>query len=76
MTDVEAKISFSDIVGTISIPQVTPAAQPPHPSKRKVVQISFGTETNPIGALCDDGTMWSYNKATTKWSRIPDVPPS
>jgi hypothetical protein len=41
---------------------------------RKVIQVSSGSETNPVIAVCNDGSMWSFNKQANIWSRMPDVP--
>jgi hypothetical protein len=49
--------------------------QPNPPGKtRKVVQVSQGSEVNPIVALCDDASVWFYTKSSDSWTRVRDVP--
>ena len=48
--------------------------KPPSPEVRRVIQITSGSDTNPVVALCNDSSMWVYNKADSIWSVLPDVP--
>jgi hypothetical protein len=45
-----------------------------NPPPRKVIEVSSGSDTNPIIALCDDNSIWYYTKATNKWTRVADLP--
>ena len=44
--------------------------------RRKILQITGGSETNPIIVLCDDDSIWYYNKQSDTWTKVPDVPDS
>lgn len=52
---------------------ITPVSQD-NKVPRKVIQITDGSEVKPVLALCNDGSIWSYEKSTTIWSRIKDIP--
>jgi hypothetical protein len=52
-----------------------PDQQPNPPGKtRKVVQVSQGSEVNPVVVLCDDASVWFYSKGGDVWTRVRDIP--
>lgn len=59
-----------------------PLPAEPVRQKRKIIQIAVVPEDESdfraLTALCDDGSLWLYQKPgrteNPKWSRIPDIP--
>lgn len=47
---------------------------------RKIIQISESLAVSGyarhyhISALCDDGTVWSFDRFYQKWDKLPDIP--
>jgi streptogramin lyase len=50
-------------------------SQTPKPDEgRKFIQVSSGSEATPVVAVCNDGSVWSLDKKSMSWSRLPDAP--
>ena len=66
----DATITLS---GTIQHESSELPTLPGQPGCRRVVQIAAASELRPVIALCDDSSIWAYDKSTG-WFRIPEVP--